>query len=64
MDRTQLRTIIDGANEIQKECKKNYECNTCFFYAGKHPRLSCQIMIYVENDCENIGKNLSLQYLK
>ena len=63
MDRMALRTIIDGANEIQKECRSNHSCSTCFFYNDKHPDISCQIEIYAD-DCENIGKNLSLQYIK
>lgn len=63
MDRLQLRAIIDSMNEIQKECRSNYTCSTCFFYNDKHPNTSCQIEIYAD-DCENIGKNLSLQYLR
>lgn len=63
MNRTALRTIIDGMNELQKECRENYECSTCFFYMDNHPNYSCQIKNYVD-DLENIGKNLSLQYAK
>lgn len=64
MERLALRTIIDGANEIQKECKKHYRCNTCFFYTDKYENTICQLQAYMNNDIERIGKNLSLQYLK
>lgn len=64
MDRIALRTIIDGMNELQKECRKNFECSTCFFCADERSEYFCQIMSYIENDFENVGKYLSLQYIK
>ncbi|MBQ1802242.1 MAG: hypothetical protein II013_04505 [Lachnobacterium sp.] len=64
MDRLSLRNIVDGANEIQKECKKHYSCLTCFFYTDKYKNITCQIQAYINNDIESVGKNLSLQYLK
>ena len=64
MDRIALRAIIDGAIEIQKECKKNFSCCTCFFYTNKYKDTICQIQAYIKNDIENVGKNLSLQYIK
>ena len=64
MDRLALRAIIDGANEIQKECKKHCCCLTCFFYTDKYKNTECQLQVYMNNDVERIGKNLSLQYAK
>lgn len=64
MDRLALRQIIDGMNEVQKECRKNLGCDTCFFYTREHPKYVCQITAYVEDNCECVGKNLSLQYAK
>lgn len=64
MDRMALRSIIDGANEIQRECKKHFCCCTCFFYTDKYKDSICQIQAYIRNDIENVGKNLSLHYAK
>lgn len=64
MDRSALRAIICGANEIQKECKKHEHCTTCFFYTDRYRFTACQLQAYMLTDTSNIGKLLSLQYLK
>lgn len=64
MDRLSLRTIVDGAIEIQRECEQHYCCSNCFFYTDKYEDTNCQLKAYMKNDVERIGKILSLQYLK
>lgn len=64
MTKESLIKIRDGMNELQKECCINQNCETCFFYNRNLEFTKCQIQTYIEYDCEEVGKLLSLQYGK